>query len=163
MEIEMARNLEELKTLNNRLTSLLEDPQLGLFTWHMCLAEVLNEIAEFSPDKAHEENLQVKAECHTDDHAATADFDAAPWFKNADDKDILELVECGFGGDYPADNVAIWMATHNIDIKRMFQYLETRRTGFECHVDPTQAVRWIKERRPHLMTAVEVAKSEGMF
>jgi hypothetical protein len=45
----MAKNLDELKDLNRRLTSLLADPQMGLSTWQECLADVLTKIAEFAP------------------------------------------------------------------------------------------------------------------
>lgn len=60
-------NLNDLKQLNKRLTSLLDDPQLGCFTWHEALGNLLNEIAEFSPN-APETAMKVKAECHSDDH-----------------------------------------------------------------------------------------------
>jgi hypothetical protein len=43
--------LDELTILANRLKSLVDDPQTGLFSWHKCLAEVLAEIAEFAPKK----------------------------------------------------------------------------------------------------------------
>ena len=42
-------NLKELKKLNDKLTSLLNDPQPGFITWNMYLADVLKEIAKFAP------------------------------------------------------------------------------------------------------------------
>jgi len=40
-------NLDELRDLNRRLTLLLSDPQPGLATWKLALAEVLCAIAAF--------------------------------------------------------------------------------------------------------------------
>jgi len=44
-------NLDKLKVLNDRLTSLLSDEQTGVFSWHDALSEVLTEIAEYAPKK----------------------------------------------------------------------------------------------------------------
>lgn len=41
-------NLEKLKRLNDRLTSLLNEPEPGLYGWQMTLAEVVAKIALFS-------------------------------------------------------------------------------------------------------------------
>jgi hypothetical protein len=165
----MAKNLDELKDLNRRLTSLLDDPQLGLFTWHQCLAEVLNKIAEFSPDMARPKSVIVKAECHSDDHVIKADFDAAPWFAQATDVQRVDLIWCGFRGDYPADAVAEWMADHNRDVVKMFSHIEAvnkgygETVGFECVVNPEDAVAWIGEYRPNLMHHVHAAREEMKF
>lgn len=46
-------------------------------------------------------SFKIKAEVHTDDHIYEVNFDAEPWFAQASDKEILEVAECGWGGDYP--------------------------------------------------------------
>jgi hypothetical protein len=90
----------------------------------------------------------IKAECHSDDRAVEVSFDATPWFEQASQEDIESLKECGWGGDYPADDVAIFMAEHNGEIQDMFKYIEFRHKiehiGFECHVDSEDAEKWIK-------------------
>jgi hypothetical protein len=97
-------------------------------------------------------NPIIKAECHSDDRRVEITFDALKWFQQASDKEILDLAECGWGGDYPADYVAHFFgsrATHDL-----FLYLEKfapNDTGFECHVDEAMARAWIAKRRPHLV------------
>ena len=41
----------------------------------------------------------IRAEVHSDDYAATAKFDAAPWFEQATDEAIEQLAKCDYGGD----------------------------------------------------------------
>lgn len=107
----------------------------------------------------------IRAECHSDDHVVEVAFDATIWFEQASDKEILDLAAVEWGGDYPADDVAIWMADRNGDIARMFTYLEMvagRRNspGFECHIDGMDAMGWLGEHRPHLVAKIEAGDFE---
>ena len=96
----------------------------------------------------------VPAECHSDDRACEVAFDAAPWLKRAFIKEIVALAECGWGGDYPADQVALDMAGKVEAIKGMFKYMEVRSNvetvGFECHVREDEARAWLKVNRPRV-------------
>jgi hypothetical protein len=96
----------------------------------------------------------IKAECHSDDRCVEVKFDATPWFNQASDKAILDLFECGWRGDYPADDVAIFMADCSDAVAEMFQYINLRGTietiGFECSVDQEQAMTWLMTNRPNL-------------
>lgn len=107
----------------------------------------------------------IKAECHSDDRVGEVQFDATPWFAQADDGEILKLASCDWGGDYPSDNVAIFMADHAPKISALFTYLDARNKisacGFECHVDPDSAMEWISENRPHLREAI-LAEAIGL-
>jgi len=98
--------------------------------------------------------IAVSAECHSDDRAVEVSFDAAPWLKKAITKEIVELAECGWGGDYPADQVALDMAGKNKDIASMFTYIEARHKvehiGFECHVQEDEALAWLNKNRPRV-------------
>jgi hypothetical protein len=108
--------------------------------------------------------LTIKAECHSDDHAVEVTFDAVPFFKKATYKEILALAKCGWGGDYPADEVAIYMAGKNKEVKDMFTYVEARRkqadVGFECHVDKVEAINWLLKNRPKIHAKLMDEKSE---
>jgi len=102
----------------------------------------------------------IKAECHSDDFAVEVSFDATEWFERATYKAILDLISCGWGGDYPSDDVAIFMADKNQEIAYMFKYVELRskieHLGFECHVDEDDATEWIKSNKPSLpLTSLE--------
>ena len=98
----------------------------------------------------------VPAECHSDDHACEVAFDAAPWLKRATTKQIVNLAECGWGGDYPADQVAIDMAGKVEAIQDMFKYMEARNKvnkehmGFECNVQEDEAIAWLHANRPRV-------------
>jgi len=98
----------------------------------------------------------IPAYCHTDDRRIDVEFDATPWFRQASNNEITDLAACGFGGDYPADEVAIWMADQHPGIANMFKYIEAVTTprhseGFECHVGEVAATAWVKRYRPYLI------------
>lgn len=104
----------------------------------------------------------IRAEVHSDDHVFKADFDATKWFEQASDEEIIALILCGFGGDYPADAVAHFMAEHDSNVARVFQYLEFGpkmpdgdTVGFECHVSDSDASMWIQKHKPELASLIE--------
>jgi len=104
----------------------------------------------------------VQAECHSDDRVIEVDFDATPWFVHASHKELIELARCGFGGDYPADEVAIWMSEEKDDIAEMFTYIRLvnkkrikNMIGFECYVNRDQALEWIAKNIPTIYKRVE--------
>jgi hypothetical protein len=104
-------------------------------------------------------DLKIGAATNSDDHHVEVHFDAAPWFQKASDREILELAQCEWGGDYPADYVAQYMADHHAELKRMFDYISvagTRRdpVGFECWIDADDARTWLNRHRPHLLPVI---------
>ncbi len=100
-------------------------------------------------------DFKISAEVHTDDYVHQIEFDALPWFKQASDGLILELAECGWGGDLPADEVAIYMGGINEDVKRVMDNVGNNPnedlSGFECNVDEDSAIEWVEKNRPHLV------------
>jgi hypothetical protein len=92
----------------------------------------------------------IKAECHSDDRAIEIKFDATKWFEQASPKEIKDLKDSDWGFDYPSDEIAIFMADYDQDIKDMFKYIEVRHKfehiGFECSVDEDDAEKWLKEK-----------------
>ena len=102
----------------------------------------------------------IPAEVHSDDHVHEVDFDAVTFFQEASAKEIYELAECDWGGDYPADYVAQSMKCKNAAIDTLFDYLDriqgTRQScGFECHVDKKKAMKWLKKHRPEIADTIE--------
>ncbi len=109
--------------------------------------------------------MTIKAECHSDDRVREATFDATPYFVQANAETIGALAECGWGGDYPADIVAHFMAEHDKQVRLMFKYLELvsdkrDAPGFECHVNESDALGWLKENRKALALALEMRRKE---
>lgn len=102
--------------------------------------------------------LEVPAEVHSDDRVCECPFDAAVWLKKASYKDIKALHDCDWGGDYPADQVAIDMAGKDDDIAFMFKYIEKKNKGvkehigFECHVQKPEALKWLDKNRNQIYT-----------
>lgn len=99
----------------------------------------------------------VKAECHSDDHIFTAEFDAAPWFEQASDEEIVGLWECAFGGDWAADEVARFIAERNTEVAAVLDYATKKHEmGFECHVDTTEAMAYIEAHRPEVAKYIQL-------
>lgn len=93
----------------------------------------------------------IAAEVHTDDRIYEVSFDAAPYFAQASDEDLRELHKCGWGCDYPADNVAHFMDAVSPEVGAMFAYnARSRQPGFECNVEGDEAMTWLKQHRPVL-------------
>jgi hypothetical protein len=90
----------------------------------------------------------IPAEVHRDDWHFSASFDALLWFQQASDDDIRALAECGWGGDYPADDVARHVSDTNADVERVLDNTTCEEgMGFECHVNETMARAWLKEHK----------------
>ena len=105
----------------------------------------------------------IKAEVHSDDYDQEVDFDAAAWFEQASDKEITDLAECGWGGDYPADYVAKWFEDTNPDIAEVFEHCRhTHEMGFECHVEAEDVYEWLEANRPGLVAAVRETDPDEM-
>lgn len=93
----------------------------------------------------------VKAEVHSDDYRVEIEFDAASWFAQATNDEILALAAIDWGGDYAADNVARFFS--DTTTKKLFDYSGL---GFECHVNEKTAMKWLKLHRPNLYKAIEM-------
>lgn len=106
----------------------------------------------------------IRAEAHSDDHNVEIEFDAVRWFKQAADDDILDLAECGWGGDYPADAVAMFFDGKRNGTGGLFRYLETIADdwskkdlrGFECNVNEEDAIKWLRKHRPAVLRRIPV-------
>lgn len=100
----------------------------------------------------------IPATAHTDDHLFQASFDAEPYFAQASEQELAALVDCGFGGDYPADRVAEWTRENvpHPELASLFDYLARSPrmgrdpVGFECHVDVEAAEAWLRRHHPSL-------------
>ena len=90
----------------------------------------------------------IKAECHSDDYKFEIEFDATLWFEQATPEQIKELRDCGMRGDYPADEVAIFMSGTNRDIEVMLEYCrEQDECGFECVINEEDAESWLENSK----------------
>jgi hypothetical protein len=111
----------------------------------------------------------IPAEVHTDCRTAEAKFDAERWFEQASDEDILQLNDCGWGGDLPADEVAEYFSDGKLDpnVVEVFNVLHILRRkddiGFECHVEEEEAIAWLKKNRPWLHAIIVEQPEEEAY
>lgn len=103
-------------------------------------------------------SLVIPAEVYTDDYYEEARFDAAKWFEEATDDEVLELARCGWGGEYASDRVAEWTANLNPSVRAVLDSTGRVRgrkmVGFECHVSEPSAMRWLAKHRPALFQKI---------
>lgn len=101
----------------------------------------------------------IHAEAYTDCRQFRVQFDATKWAEQASEKELLSLVECGFGGDYPADAVAQYMSTVDANVTKLFDFLEVvsrqpltgDKNGFECNVNESDFIAWLQKNRPEIV------------
>ena len=116
--------------------------------------------AEKAPGATAAGHEQVRAECHSDDRIYSAEFNAARWFEQADDSEVLALAHEDWGDGYAADEVGMFMADSVADVQKMFDYLEhyngTRKEqiGWVCTVDKADVLQWLKAHRPQVYQRV---------
>jgi len=102
-----------------------------------------------------EKTVVIKAEVHSDDCVYEVDFDALPWFQQANYDEIMALANYDWGGDYEADVVAEYVADSDEKVSQLFDYVEAKESmGFECHVDKDSAMAWLKEYRPDIHNGI---------
>jgi hypothetical protein len=104
---------------------------------------------------------KVAAYVHSDDYVFDATFDATPWFEQASDDEILALAKIGWKNDYEADEVARFVESERVEV--VFDYCRRKQAqgntvGFEAEINPTSALEWLRQHRPHLSAKLE--KSE---
>lgn len=106
----------------------------------------------------------ISAKCHSDDRVFEISFNALPWLAIAKVNEILELNNCEWANDYPADNVGYFMAPYNHEIAEMLRHAERmskiKPCGFECSVDPTEAMAYLEQYRPDVHAAIVEANKD---
>jgi hypothetical protein len=113
-------------------------------------------------DLAEENELtreQIKANCHSDDHAVEVTFDAVEWFASASLNEILKVAAEDWGACEATDRIAMWAADHNKQVQTMFDYVHIRNKiedmGYSCYVDSKQAMEWLEKNRPEVHAKIE--------
>jgi hypothetical protein len=99
--------------------------------------------------------IRVHAEVHDDLHTCSVQFDAAAWFEQSRDEDIVALHDIGWGHGEAADVVALHFDDRHDVITGLFIVCRSTQgtrnaVGFECSVDADSAMAWIKHYRPGL-------------
>ena len=100
----------------------------------------------------------IRASCHTADNARAVEFDATPWFREADPQSFLHLAEQGWSSVFVAD--ALEAQPGYEGLHRLVEYAATRLreesledpswATFDCVVNQPDAARWLAENRPEI-------------
>jgi len=97
----------------------------------------------------------IPANVHSDDFVWAVNFDATPWFEQATFKEIIELINCDWAGNYPADAVALFFEDQNQEIQQLMAYCRKSDNGFEVSVGQEEAEQWLKCHRSNLFPKFE--------
>lgn len=98
----------------------------------------------------------VMATLTKDGQVEGVEFDATAWFETAEIVQIRDLINCNFGGDYPADAVANHFRGINDEITALLDECDDEGEGFEVHVEPIDAIAWIAAHRPDDMLSMAI-------
>ena len=100
----------------------------------------------------------IRASCHTADNALALEFDATPWFREADPQSLLHLAAQGWSSVWVAD--ALKSRPGYEGLHKLVAYAATRLRD-ESLEDPTWAAltessiasdaqQWLAENRPEI-------------
>jgi hypothetical protein len=105
----------------------------------------------------------IRASCHTADSRFALEFDATPWFREADPRSILNLAEQGWSSVWIAD--ALEMRPGYEELHRLIDYATTRLTNesledptwatLECVINERDATAWLGENRPEIASMLQ--------
>jgi hypothetical protein len=105
----------------------------------------------------------IRAFCHTADNALALEFDATPWFREADTGSILHLAEQGWSSVWVAD--ALETRPGYEGLQRLIEYAATRLrdealedpawAALDCVVDAADAKQWLVENRPEIAAMLQ--------
>jgi hypothetical protein len=100
----------------------------------------------------------IRARCHTVDEAKAVEFDATPWFQEADADTIVLLARQDWSAPWVAD--ALETRAGYEDVGAVIRHArdrlaeETREDpsflSFECRVNGSDALAWLEQNRPEV-------------
>ncbi|MBL0407261.1 hypothetical protein JKG68_25370 [Microvirga aerilata] len=100
----------------------------------------------------------IRASCHTADNALALEFDATPWFREADLQSIQHLAAQGWSSVWIAN--ALGTRPGYEGLHQLIKYAATRLreesledptwAALDCAVDSADATQWLGENRPEI-------------
>jgi hypothetical protein len=101
----------------------------------------------------------IQATCHTADNVRCIEFDATPWFSEADASSIIDLAQRGWASTAIADSLERRRGYEHLH--DLVEYAAKRLQSesledptwetFECVVDGPEAVAWLGKNRPDVV------------
>jgi hypothetical protein len=134
----------------------------GATSWNALSAALVAPTTQPEQPLAPQPLPEIRAVFRTVDGNATAAFDASPWFAQASQSDIDDLVEettdkgphCfsrSIGGNHHGDSVAEFF-DDNEDVAKVYAYIKATRDigqdcgGSDCFIDADDVNKWLEAR-----------------
>jgi hypothetical protein len=105
----------------------------------------------------------IRASCHTADNALSLEFDATPWFREADHQSIRHLADQDWSSVWVAD--ALETRPGYEGLHQLVHYAATRLreesledptwAALDCVVNPSDAQQWLAENRPEIASMLQ--------
>jgi hypothetical protein len=105
----------------------------------------------------------IRAECHTVDDKCVVQFDATPWFEQADAQSIIMLAGRDWSAPWVAD--ALESRADYAQLHELLQYARERLqtesvedptwSNFECCVNDSDALNWLVRNRPEVAERIQ--------
>jgi hypothetical protein len=104
----------------------------------------------------------IHATCHTADNVLCLQFDATPWFSEADAPSIVDLARRGWASTAIAESLERrqgYERVHDL-LEYAAQRLQPESLEdptwetFECIVDGSEAVAWLEKNRPNIAARI---------
>jgi hypothetical protein len=107
----------------------------------------------------------IRAECHTFDDKYVVQFDATPWFEQADAQSIILLAGRQWTAPWVAD--ALERRPGYDQLHDLLKYARERLQAesiedptwstFECRVDDRDALSWLVQNRPEIAKKIQTS------
>ncbi|MEH2528438.1 hypothetical protein V1288_006347 [Bradyrhizobium sp. AZCC 2176] len=104
----------------------------------------------------------IRATCHTADNVLCLEFDATPWFSEANAPSIIDLAQKGWTSAAIAE--ALERRPGYAHLHDLVEYAAKRLQAesledptwstFECIVDGSEAVAWLEKNRPDVVAGI---------
>ncbi|MCP3446796.1 MULTISPECIES: hypothetical protein [unclassified Bradyrhizobium] len=104
----------------------------------------------------------IHATCHTADNVRCIEFDATPWFSEADAPSIVDLAQRGWTSTAIAESLEHrrgYEGLHDL-VEYAAKRLQSESLEdptwetFACVVDGPEAVAWLKKNRPNVVAGI---------
>lgn len=92
----------------------------------------------------------VMAEVMSDDTKRSCTFDASFYVDEADDEDLVDLVDTGCSGELEAGKVAICMKDYEEEVETVLDYCRKEKCGFMVVVDQDSLFEYLGRFRPEV-------------
>ena len=106
---------------------------------------------------------RLNAIVRSDDFRVSAEFDAAYTFERYTLEDLQALANINWGGDSEADDVAYDNESSDANVAEVLNYASIGKTGFECYIEPQDAIAWLARNRPEIARQLKDAHGDPLI